>query len=73
MVATFTPVLPTATPTITPTPTPTPVPPTATATVTPSPTVSTTPMPRLTVREPDLHELQTYLASVPVRFFLKSR
>jgi hypothetical protein len=69
VVATFTPVLPTATPTITPTSTPTPVPPTATATVTPSPTVSPTPMPRLAVREPDLHELQTYLASVPVRFF----
>jgi hypothetical protein len=50
-------------------PYPTPVPPTATATVTPSPTVSPTPMPRLAVREPDLHELQTYLASVPVRFF----
>jgi hypothetical protein len=71
VVATFTPVLPTATPTITPTPSLTPVPPTATATVTPSPTVSPTPMPRLTVREPDLHELQTYLARVPVRFFSK--
>jgi hypothetical protein len=69
VVATFIPVLPTATPTITPTPSLTPVPPTATATVTPSPTVSPTPMPRLTVREPDLHELQTYLASVPVRLF----
>ena len=63
VVVTFTPVLPTATPTVTP------LPPTPTPTMTASPTASPTPLPRLTIREPDLPTLQSYLTSVPVRVF----